>query len=1169
MTKIYSQLGGFVVTVLNSIKELISNNDIEAAYELITQNQHDYEDSSEYWAMYGVLCLLIKEYRSAIICLQKADSLEPNNSDIHYNYGYALESLNQHSDAAIHYGFAYRHTDDLQVKQELEQLYPENSTLKKIFRAAGSADRRKFVIISSCPWANEYQRMHHIARALVKMGHEVHYVSTQAILSGINGNISVEKLDRISKQYEKNVDGVHIHQPLLVNSNPSVTNILSITQELINELSMYSEPVVVTYLPDHYHIINKLNGRFFHIYDCVDDHSDLKYAYWGKSSDHYYEQLLMDKADAITTTATSLYLQRTAFENRANVWMSKNAVHQTDFIFEEEPQLPADLVNIPEPRIIFTGFVYQRFDERLFYEVVSSNPEMSFIIVGNVFEGQLTRSYPNLYLLGTKKHAELKNYLYYSDIGIVPYTNESSMNIACDSIKQYEYIACGLPVITTYMPDSFLDKVNIHLANNVEDFNKAIRHCLKLKGKTLATEQFLIDNSWYERAATLALIAIRQMEPNADQDFDILGQSLYQLSKSYTEPVFDLLYGLYLNKYNKREFEKYARTAYEQKPIDFVEKKYIEALLVNDNIEELRQVLESSPYVADELKEEFSFHYSYNRKELALAIAHLAVQDVKGCIRLSQSQSLPHWDKLYVCYINTTFGVEMKRDELIDLSADIVSSPIFKHLNMFLIDEAEKNHWYLVHMYDQNLLSVLQEMNQHNVQITGVCSSFEQNVQNIEVITIQQAVSMQSTHKTKLLVPYNNYYKEQIYLLANYGVTECHVCVFQAGQAVMVHIDQPLMDSIRNKEYERTVAFNLYHSADSNVHALIDSVPDSYADKYNMLIINGKEVWSIEQIVKVPLQANVTVSGFNTFLYNPKFTVNVEVWHAGIPLKACGLMDKKDKNSGGSPEIFKKVDFVCTASHMNMIVFSAFYSISEDKYRITGLPRNDKLLMNNGEAKRNLERLLGVDLSGKKIIFNMPTFHVFDDIQRVEGNSLLTDSVKIVGFDYERFNEFLRQNQIICISKSHHAEQSSVAKHTQSRSFDHLFFLNNDDLAQHRLDLYEVLGAGDLLITDYSSVYNDFLFMNKPTIFVPTDIEEYRKERGLALEPYEFWTAGPKVLSQDGLQSEIMKCLNDKEYYEAERNRLRPVFFKYTDNQAVQRTWDVIDEAFQLARRSH
>lgn len=85
--------------------------------------------------------------------------------------------------------------------------------------------------------------------------------------------------------------------------------------------------------------------------------------------------------------------------------------------------------------------------------------------------------------------------------------------------------------------------------------------------------------------------------------------------------------------------------------------------------------------------------------------------------------------------------------------------------------------------------------------------------------------------------------------------------------------------------------------------------------------------------------------------------------------------------------------------------------------------------------------------------------------------------------------------------------------------------------------------------------------MDKPIIFVNSDIEEYRRERGLALEPYEFWTAGPKVQSQQRLEEEILKYKFNHNYYKEHRDKLLPVFFKHIDRNSVRRTWDVIDNA--------
>ncbi len=54
-------------------------------------------------------------------------------------------------------------------------------------------------------------------------------------------------------------------------------------------------------------------------------------------------------------------------------------------------------------------------------------------------------------------------------------------------------------------------------------------------------------------------------------------------------------------------------------------------------------------------------------------------------------------------------------------------------------------------------------------------------------------------------------------------------------------------------------------------------MPKQYKDIYKLNIINGKDVFDIENMVKVPIISSVTVSGFNTFVNYPKFTYNIDV----------------------------------------------------------------------------------------------------------------------------------------------------------------------------------------------------------------------------------------------------------------------------------------------------
>ena len=89
--------------------------------------------------------------------------------------------------------------------------------------------------------------------------------------------------------------------------------------------------------------------------------------------------------------------------------------------------------------------------------------------------------------------------------------------------------------------------------------------------------------------------------------------------------------------------------------------------------------------------------------------------------------------------------------------------------------------------------------------------------------------------------------------------------------------------------------------------------------------------------------------------------------------------------------------------------------------------------------------------------------------------------------------------------------------------------LNNDYLFENNLDLYELLGDTDFLITDFSSIYFDYLYLDKPIIFITNYLKQYEKVRGLLLSPYEDVTPGPCVNSQKELL-QVLRHPDDKQY---------------------------------------
>lgn len=278
----------------------------------------------------------------------------------------------------------------------------------------------------------------------------------------------------------------------------------------------------------------------------------------------------------------------------------------------------------------------------------------------------------------------------------------------------------------------------------------------------------------------------------------------------------------------------------------------------------------------------------------------------------------------------------------------------------------------------------------------------------------------------------------------------------------------------------------------------------------------------------------------------------VNLWH-GMPLKAMGFADHLETESslqgfriGGEAD---NILIATSSTTRNAMVVS--FLIDPRKVAITGQPRNDYLFMVSKEQK--LAQLLNRDLSEyNKLLLYMPTFRVGYD--RFEGTTEHLDFLRL-----EIFNEFLRDNNILFVLKLHPFEEKYwLSQDNFEQCNENIVVLKTECLTTHLISIYEVLECFDILITDYSSIYFDFLLLNRPIIFLTLDLEQYAQTRGFLLEPYDFWTPGPKVTTIETLMDEIQKFISAPNYYERERNTINDLINQFQDGKSCERVWTQI-----------
>lgn len=344
----------------------------------------------------------------------------------------------------------------------------------------------------------------------------------------------------------------------------------------------------------------------------------------------------------------------------------------------------------------------------------------------------------------------------------------------------------------------------------------------------------------------------------------------------------------------------------------------------------------------------------------------------------------------------------------------------------------------------------------------------------------------------------------------------------------------------------------------SNTYALYHLIPEKYRKKYDVKLL--KEYDKKENEYVNMITCKMTIGTYGPIVHT-KEKMSLELWH-GFPLKALGDMIKSQKKQDDfTREQWKHIDKVASYSQLYNVLMSSCFGININNYYVSGMPRNDFLFKSNGI--KNLSKIFNKNFNRKKVIFLMPTFRASAIGYEKE---VIKNWDNLFGFSAFRnkvFSEFLEKNNIVLIAKLHPFEEDFAYQYINKYDLDNVYLLTQDMLLENHLDLYEVLNSAHLLITDYSSVYFDFLLLNRPILFTPIDLEHYSKTRGFLLEPYDIWTPGPKVFEQNQLQEEIMKSLDDSAYYKLERENINNIVNYYKDGNASERLWTIIDKMME------
>lgn len=263
-----------------------------------------------------------------------------------------------------------------------------------------------------------------------------------------------------------------------------------------------------------------------------------------------------------------------------------------------------------------------------------------------------------------------------------------------------------------------------------------------------------------------------------------------------------------------------------------------------------------------------------------------------------------------------------------------------------------------------------------------------------------------------------------------------------------------------------------------------------------------------------------------------KKTLKINFGHGIQGLKK--IKANKEKLSS----INKHFDMFIASSSMDKSI-KASWGINKRKIIITGLPRYDDLIKKyNVQGKRKNNEIL-----------YMPTWREW----LLDTNILNTDYYKNIKslLTDEYLKKILKQNNI----------QFKVYLHINMKDFFknfECFQTKNVKILPYNDNVQDHIVNSDLLITDYSSVCWDFIYLDKPVLFYRFDIEEYNEKRGSYIDLYDN-KFGPNLYNKLDLLESLETLINERKVYQIKEEDKNEVF-QYMDSNNCDRVLEKIEE---------
>lgn len=272
--------------------------------------------------------------------------------------------------------------------------------------------------------------------------------------------------------------------------------------------------------------------------------------------------------------------------------------------------------------------------------------------------------------------------------------------------------------------------------------------------------------------------------------------------------------------------------------------------------------------------------------------------------------------------------------------------------------------------------------------------------------------------------------------------------------------------------------------------------------------------------------------------------VRVQLWHG------CGF-----KARVNPVRCEKRYEYNTVTSDLYAKIHSEIFGIREEQLIVTGLAKEDWVL-----HPVEKERFHGLGIpEAKKYVFWLPTFRTTEkklsQLNEYQLNSGTGLPVLKNEEQLREVNEILKENDTILLIKLHPFQNREDIK---CAGYEQIVLIDNHQLVECDIQVNQLMGWTDGLISDYSSAVIDYLLLDRPVSFVLEDMDAYGGSRGFVYDNLQEWLPGVEIYTYEDFVGFIRNVIRGEDLGREKRRQISQKMHRFVDDQNSRRITEVL-----------